>query len=144
MDGIFIELDDRAVQATLKRLSEHAGRLAPVLGRIGEALAETTKQRFAQGRAPDGTPWAPNRPSTVVAFLDVFSGSRKKDGSLSKRGAARAASKRPLIGETRRLCILGSRPVGPRSGRGEAASAAADRGFESRPGLHTCITAVRR
>lgn len=103
MDGIRIDLDDRAVQAALQRLAERAGNLFPALDQIGEVLAETTKQRFAIGRAPDGTPWAPNRPSTIDSFINVFAGSRKKDGSLSKRGVARAGSKRPLIGETRRL-----------------------------------------
>lgn len=103
MDGIRIKVDNRAALAALQRLAQQAGDLGGALNQIGEALAETTKQRFAAGRAPDGTPWAPNSAVTIDGFVNVFSGSRKKDGSLSKRGAARAGGKRPLIGETRRL-----------------------------------------
>lgn len=103
MDDIRITIDNRAALAALGRLRERAGNPSDALNQVGEALVETTKQRFAQGRAPDGTPWAANQPSTIDAFLNVFAGSRKKDGSLSKRGTARAGSKRPLIGETQRL-----------------------------------------
>lgn len=70
---------------------------------IGEALLDRTKQRFVTSTAPDGTPWAPNAPATLAAYLNAYGGMRKKDGSLSKRGAARAAAKKPLIGETGNL-----------------------------------------
>jgi len=103
MAGILIQLDDQAAQAALQRLIDRGADLFPPLNQIGEALSETTKQRFATSQAPDGSTWAPNSPVTVDRLLDKFSGSRKKDGSLSKRGAARAGRKQPLIGESKRL-----------------------------------------
>ncbi len=80
---ISIDLDDREVVAALERLRGRAGEsgLRPALALIGEHLAETTKQRFAVGRGPDGVKWKDNAPSTLARLL--------------KQG--RGAGKRPLI-----------------------------------------------
>ncbi len=78
---ITIEIDDREIQAALRRLQQQIGDLTPVMQEIGEYLVQSTKDRFARGEAPDGTPWAPNSPVTL----------------------ARKKGNRPLIGESRRL-----------------------------------------
>lgn len=78
---IRIQIDDRAVLEALRQLQAAGADLRPVFYDFGGYLTVSTRQRFAEGRAPDGTPWAPNRPSTLA---------RKRDT-------------RPLIGETRRL-----------------------------------------
>lgn len=70
------------------------------LSRVGEVLAETTKQRFQTSTAPDGTRWEPNAPATYENLLARFKGSVTRRGKLSAKGAARAAGKKPLIGET--------------------------------------------
>lgn len=98
-----IQLDDARVQATLQRLERAAVNPAPALKAVGEALVDSTKQRFLQSIGPDGKPWAPNAPSTFVTLLRRYKGSFGKDGRVSARGAARASGKKPLIGETRSL-----------------------------------------
>ncbi len=100
---IKIELDDKAFHLAIAQLKRAGGQLRPLLQDIGEHLVETTKRRFDTSRAPDGSAWAPNRPITYARYLDRFKGSHGKDGRLSKRGAERAAAKKPLIGESRAL-----------------------------------------
>lgn len=100
---ITVEFDNAQVDAALKRLADGVENPAPVLKEIGDLLVESTLQRFAAGRAPDGTPWAPNAEATLEAYLGRTGGNYKKDGSLSKKGTARLAGKKPLIGESRSL-----------------------------------------
>lgn len=69
------------VQRALKDLAGRVADLRPALKAIGEDLQESTKQRFVSGKAPDGAPWAPNKPSTI----------------------ARKGHAKPLIGETKHL-----------------------------------------
>ncbi|HWO99899.1 MAG TPA: phage virion morphogenesis protein [Methylococcus sp.] len=59
------------MQAALNDLAERVKNIHPVLADIGEYLVESTKRRFASGTAPDGTPWAPNRPVTIDNYLDL-------------------------------------------------------------------------
>ncbi|NTT86914.1 phage virion morphogenesis protein [Tabrizicola fusiformis] len=76
-----VELKDQAVTAALMRAYAEMEDATPLMQDIGELLTESTKQRFLNGRAADGTVWAPNSASTLA---------RKKDP-------------RPLFGETRSL-----------------------------------------
>ncbi len=103
MPAIRIPLDEGEVRRTLERLAATASDLSPALRQIGELLVDSTKRRFVDGRAPDGTPWAPNSPVTVLEYLRRLGGTRTRSGGLSARGRRLAAGKRPLVGETRRL-----------------------------------------
>ncbi len=85
---ITIEFDSQPVLDALRTLFERVESPKPALIEIGEYMANSTKQRFRDGKAPDGTAWAPNSPATVEIYNGLF---------------ASAGSKRPLIGETRRL-----------------------------------------
>lgn len=100
---ITIKVDDKQVLDMLAELSRRMTNLQPAMKEIGEDIVASTKRRFASSTGPDGTPWEANSPVTVARYLGVFSGSHKKDGTLSKRGAARSAGKKPLIGETKTL-----------------------------------------
>lgn len=103
---IRFELDAREARVALERLGRSIRDPKPALGQIGEALTQSTKQRFGAGVAPDGRAWAPNTPATVERYLRGYFGGappRKKRGGPTKRTAARAAGKRPLIGESQRL-----------------------------------------
>lgn len=101
---ITLEIDDRAVRRVLSDLAQRVADPTPALRDIGEYMVASTRRRFAAGRAPDGTAWAPNSPVTITRYLRNYGGSFSRRGrGLTKRGAARAAAKRPLIGETRRL-----------------------------------------
>jgi len=98
-----IEIDDGGICAALERLIAAGADPRRPLREMGEFLAETTKRRFETSTGPLGERWAPNQPSTMTRYLDRYKGTRAKRGGLTKRGAARAAGKKPLIGETRSL-----------------------------------------
>lgn len=98
---VFVEWDDKQVRGMLDRLGKLGTNTKPLLQEIGEGLAETTKQRFDTSRAPDGSAWAPNTQTTLQRFLGQYRSSfSAKTGSLTKKGATRAAGKKPLVGET--------------------------------------------
>lgn len=61
---IIIDLDTRAIEASLKRLEWAVGDLRPALKNIGEALLKSTDQRFADRQGPDGATWDANAEST--------------------------------------------------------------------------------
>jgi phage gpG-like protein len=98
-----LEYDDRELREALGALARAGANPRRTLVAAGEFLVETTKQRFETGRGPDDRAWAANSPLTLDRFLGRFKGSFRKDGGLSDRGAQRAASKRPLIGESKAL-----------------------------------------
>jgi phage virion morphogenesis protein len=56
---ITIEVDDRQVLRVLDQMLAQMEDITPALGDIGEALLNSTRRRFDDQRAPDGTPWAP-------------------------------------------------------------------------------------
>lgn len=96
-----IDLTNDSALAGLQEVLRRAENLRPVLKEIGEDQVEAIKGRFVTATAPDGTPWAPNRPVTLERYAGIFGqGDRKKDGSLNKRGATRLANKKPLTGES--------------------------------------------
>lgn len=103
MIKIKIEIHDQEVNALFARLVQRSANLRPLMQDIGDHLIETTKQRFDTSTGPDGRRWAPNRPSTLLRLLGRFQKSFGKDGRLTKGGAGRVMSKKPLVGETRSL-----------------------------------------
>ena len=101
---ITIQVNDKQVLDMLGELSKRCINLQPAMKEIGEDITESTKRRFATATDPEGTPWAPNSTETTIPrYLGAFGGSHKKDGTLSKRGEARSAAKKPLTGETKAL-----------------------------------------
>lgn len=93
-----------AVQAKLKALSAASVKLSPALKAIGEAMAESTKKRFESSSGPDGKRWQSNSIVTELANLGRTKGNHRKRGNaLTKKGIARLAGKKPLIGETKSL-----------------------------------------
>jgi phage virion morphogenesis protein len=100
---ITIQVNDKQVLDMLGELTKRSINLKPAMKEIGEDLVVSTKRRFNDASGPDGTPWAANSQTTIDRYLGMFSGSHKKDGSLSKKGQARSAAKKPLTGETKAL-----------------------------------------
>lgn len=102
---ISISADDRELSAAIRAVADVFGNTRPALTAIGEELVEFTKGRFALSIDPYGTPWLPNKPSTMAAYLRRMLGrkARTKGGGLSKRAQTAAAGKKPLIGESRSL-----------------------------------------
>lgn len=56
---IQIRLIDDHARTSLERLSAALGNLTPLMSDIGEDLLISTRQRFVDEKAPDGTSWAP-------------------------------------------------------------------------------------
>lgn len=56
-----IRLDAGQAERVLGQLLARARVLAPLMADVGEALTESTQDRFRTGIAPDGTAWLPLR-----------------------------------------------------------------------------------
>lgn len=93
---IDITLEDRQVRAALERLARRVADMTPVMQAIATELEARVEARFETATDPAGRPWAPLKASTMAAYLSRGKGNYKKDGSLTKKGAARLASRRPL------------------------------------------------
>lgn len=74
------------VQA-LREAQQRLANMEPAYQDIGEQLVLSTKKRFAEGRAPDGSAWAPKKPSTIEHY----------------RRLGHPADPRPLHGPSKRL-----------------------------------------
>ena len=98
---IRIEIDDREVRQALEALARRLGPggMKPAMAEIGEALSETTKQRFVASTAPDGARWAANAESTLLALMRRKSrgGLTKKRGGTKAKAIGALAGKKPLI-----------------------------------------------
>ena len=57
-DVLSIEINDRQTRDGLRALQDKLGDLRPVFRDIGEALLNSTRERFNTQTAPDGSPWA--------------------------------------------------------------------------------------
>lgn len=99
MSLIEITYDDREVLAVLKELQARAADLEPALLEIGEDLVPRWKRRFDTSTGPDGRRWLPNTQTSIIRYLEGQSGSFGKRGKITKKGAARAMAKRPLVQE---------------------------------------------
>ena len=61
---ITVEIDDAQVRRALSRLAAAVADMTPAMDDVGHHLVNTTRQRFFDEQAPDGTPWAPLSPVT--------------------------------------------------------------------------------
>lgn len=102
-----IDITDQGVQKALDQAMKAGTEPKPMLEDIGELLVQSTKRRFSDSMAPDGSKWAPNSQVTILQYLGRYSGSyAKKGGRLTSTGAGRVMGKKPLIGETGSLSSL--------------------------------------
>ncbi len=56
------------ITGALARLSASLTDMTPVMQELGEIAIDSTKQRFMQGIAPDGSRWAPKSPVTLARY----------------------------------------------------------------------------
>lgn len=80
MSGARIRLDSAEVDRALERLISLGRRPEPALKNIGLHLVQSTKERFVQERAPDGSAWAPLTPA--------YAATKKGPGILRELGNA--------------------------------------------------------
>ncbi len=95
-----IDVNSAAVTAALNALGARIGDVSPVLMALGDDIVDRTKQRFASGTGPDGTPWLPNTQATLIAYIEKRGGFSDKTGKITKKDQALAMGKRPLQGES--------------------------------------------
>lgn len=80
---INIELDDAEVLHAFNALRRASGDLTPAMRDIGEALLNSTRERFNSQTDPDGQPWAPLSEATLARKT------RNKDKILTRDGDLR-------------------------------------------------------
>lgn len=86
------EYDDAELTAALAKVTAHLTDMTDLMQDLGEMLQDSTKQRFSEGTAPDGTAWAPKSQTT----LDAYRRREKKQPNAN-------LDFRPLFGPTGRL-----------------------------------------
>lgn len=97
-DPIAVRLESAPVIARLQEIARRVDDLSPAMRGIGEMMVESTKGRFNSSTGPDGQRWKANAPGTVLARLAKIKGAySKRDGRLTKKGAAAVTSKKPLV-----------------------------------------------
>lgn len=67
---IIVEINDEAITRALTQAVTALGDLTPLMEGIGEILVASTKARFGEGVAPDGSHWASNSPVTLARKKD--------------------------------------------------------------------------
>ena len=88
-----IEINNREITSALGALQSAIGNVDPALKEIGEYLIDSTRQRFNDSEAPDGSRWKDNSPVTLLNYAGLFKTKR----------ASRIKKKKPGIGETKQL-----------------------------------------
>lgn len=110
-DAFAVRLDSAPVLARLAEIARRVDDLSPAMRAIGEALAESTKERFSTSTGPDGEAWERLAASTVLGRLQQITGGTtgsyrtrgakkgavNKDGSLSKRSRRALENVKPLV-----------------------------------------------
>lgn len=101
--SIKVTFDDAEVVRALDRLAGAGKDLAPAMREIGEHLLNTTRQRFTDEEAPDGTPWAPLSETTKrrkrrnAEKILTESGALRGHGLVYRAGRDRVEVGSPLI-----------------------------------------------
>ena len=80
---IEITVDDAEIRRALGKLNGAVKDMTPVMRDIGEHLLNTTRERFVDQKAPDGTHWAPLSRTTKRRKR------RNRDKILTERGFLR-------------------------------------------------------
>ena len=106
------------VKAAFEALQKRLADLTPAFQDIGEALLNSTRARFRNSEAPDGTPWKALSEATLIGRARRASGGRlkNKDGRYSKKAALGYAFAKPLIDRGHLMGLLNYR-AGPREVR---------------------------
>lgn len=103
MSALKIDFNYGFADKYLSHILRNVSDTRPILADIGELLTETTKRRFSTSTAPDGSKWERNSQVTIDRYVGLF----------KTKKASRAASKKPLIGETKSLMTTIDYQFGP-------------------------------
>lgn len=94
---INVTFNDQAILTALQSLLHQSSQLRPAMVSIGEALTESTKQRFVSTTAPDGERWQRNSPLSTL-----IEGRKQGDRPLTNHG---------ILGDTINYQLLGNEGV---------------------------------
>lgn len=72
-----VEIQDRGATELLNRLEAFGRDPSPVMAEIGDALAQSTRLRFLEGKSPTGETWAPLAKSTILKRARRARGARR-------------------------------------------------------------------
>lgn len=103
MKTVDFTLDDAPVQQMFRRLKDFGQNPAPVLNEIGDGLVQSTRLRFDQSRAPDGSTWKPLAMATLIARAARSRSMRRGGPLVTKTGRYRAAFARAIAGDAKPL-----------------------------------------
>jgi phage virion morphogenesis protein len=107
--NITITLQNAAARRTLAMLVLRGTKMKPVFQSITAALLSSTPQRFQDQRDPEGNPWVPLAPSTILARLGGVGRIKTKKGFARKNAAARIGNLKILIDRGLLLASLTTR-----------------------------------
>ena len=94
---ISITVDDKEVQAMLRRLRDRVADMKKPMGQIGAFYERSVLENFRAQSSPDGTPWARLSQTTLMMGLGK-KGRIGKKGGLTTKGKGYLLSKRILYG----------------------------------------------
>jgi len=114
MAGAFLEITANTpeIQAALRELTAALNDLTPAMRDIGEALLNSTRERFRTSTDPTGQKWKPLSPATLEQRARAAGGSIRRgqnQGRYTKRAAVAVAGAMPLIFSGRLFGTLGYR-----------------------------------
>jgi phage virion morphogenesis protein len=100
---ITVKYDDAGARAFITGLEGRLKSMVPALKQIGEHMLRVTEERFSREQAPDGSKWAPLKPSTL----------RRKKGPkiLTESNELRGGIRWQLVGTTA-IAIGTNKPYG--------------------------------
>lgn len=99
---ITITIEDAQVTEALQELQGRMTDMTKPMDDIGELLIRTTRERFGEGKSPDGVPWAAKSLATIEAY-------RRRAG----KGVNTRVDTRPLHGPSGALQSTIFKRTGP-------------------------------
>lgn len=65
---ITVEINDARITAALAKAAAMLTDMSGLMADVAVRMVDQTDKRFAEGKAPDGVPWAARRPATIAAY----------------------------------------------------------------------------
>lgn len=65
---ITVEFNDAEANAVLAKIAAKLTDLTDLMSDIGGPMQDSTRQRFKDGKDPDGNAWAPRSPTTIAHY----------------------------------------------------------------------------
>lgn len=90
--AVAITVSDAAVRDALAGVAAAASDMTAAFDDVGNSLVLSVMRRFDGEHAPDGTPWQPLKPETILRRLGGASRAYTKKGALRKPAARKLAA----------------------------------------------------